>query len=423
MTRSKWVAVGSIAAVLCAAAGGYWYWTQSPQYALREIASAIQEHDRQRFERYVDVDAILNRGIDDYLELQVAKDAEANGEPSLGAQIGQGLVELMKPKLVETIKGQIDKLIEPTNGEPVNGDSPFAQVLRTAAVAEVNRDGQLTHVTIDAELEKYEVPLEIVLSMRKEDGRQRLFAIANLTEVVSTYEKAEHDWKAAQNASVRGRLAESLQAGGMSIDRSQGKWGRNRTMALTIPILNTADKDIAGWSGTVTLVRRATNETMLEVPLQANHSEFEPFTRQPMTWTVTVSPGNDIHEGLWDVQLEDAMIFLMPQAVEFDDGTKLELPHPEIGANPEAAFAMLNFGCAQFLQSSSPDSGIVAAIGYPTDGSRKDDEYRVVSKVLTTEGSERKTLPMSCAATFQDGSWSLVELKLGSETIVERTET
>lgn len=57
-------------AVLTLAAGGYAWYLQSPLYALSEMGQAMAVHDRERFERHVDVDALVGNAVSDYAETQ-----------------------------------------------------------------------------------------------------------------------------------------------------------------------------------------------------------------------------------------------------------------------------------------------------------------------------------------------------------------
>ena len=63
--------IAVVIVALGVASGGYWYfghYTKTPAYSLRMIQEAIQAHDQKQFERYVDVDSIVDNASDALLE-------------------------------------------------------------------------------------------------------------------------------------------------------------------------------------------------------------------------------------------------------------------------------------------------------------------------------------------------------------------
>ena len=43
----------------CCVSGGYWWWTTTPQYSMDQVKQAIKGHDLKKFDKYVDVDALV----------------------------------------------------------------------------------------------------------------------------------------------------------------------------------------------------------------------------------------------------------------------------------------------------------------------------------------------------------------------------
>ena len=63
--------IAVVIVALGVASGGYWYfghYTKTPAYSLRMIQEAIQAHDQKQFERYVDVDSVVDNASDALLE-------------------------------------------------------------------------------------------------------------------------------------------------------------------------------------------------------------------------------------------------------------------------------------------------------------------------------------------------------------------
>jgi len=117
---SKKLLTISIVAILSLGSSALLYrnLTRTPRYALFRIGKAIRDHDLETFEKYVDLDEIVDSLFDDVL----AKSREELEEPAdewekLGYDLGQGLLELMKPRLKEVLREGVRDAIEEGFGE------------------------------------------------------------------------------------------------------------------------------------------------------------------------------------------------------------------------------------------------------------------------------------------------------------------
>jgi len=87
----------------------YWYWTTTPTYALSQIVGAVKNKDSETFEKYVDVESIAYRAIDDVLH-GPARESGMFG--NFDSMIGVGIIGLFKPEIAEIAKTQVLKFIE-----------------------------------------------------------------------------------------------------------------------------------------------------------------------------------------------------------------------------------------------------------------------------------------------------------------------
>lgn len=87
----------------------YWYWTTTPTYALSQIVGAVKNKDTETFEKYVDIESIAERAIDDVLH---GKARESGMFGSMDNMIGVGIIGLFKPEIAEIAKTQVLKFIE-----------------------------------------------------------------------------------------------------------------------------------------------------------------------------------------------------------------------------------------------------------------------------------------------------------------------
>lgn len=108
----------------------YWYWTTTPTYALSQIVGAVKNKDTETFEKYVDIESIAYRAIDDVLH-GPARESGMFG--NFDSMIGVGIIGLFKPEIAEIAKTQTLKFIE--SGTLVNA---MQEAQKNAANASAN---------------------------------------------------------------------------------------------------------------------------------------------------------------------------------------------------------------------------------------------------------------------------------------------
>lgn len=97
------LAFGFIACVALVFVGFEYWWRGTPPYSVKQIGKAVQTHDLQLFRKHVDLRSVGNRMIDD------AMSQKKQGESTA---LGQGLVEILRPRIVEAFESQIERFVE-----------------------------------------------------------------------------------------------------------------------------------------------------------------------------------------------------------------------------------------------------------------------------------------------------------------------
>lgn len=101
----------------------YWYWTTTPSYAVQQIVNSVRSHDVETFTRYVDLDTMGERALDEIIH-GPAKDSGLFG--NFDSFIGMGIVSLFKTEIVEMFKSEVCKLVRGdslTSFVPQNSDA------------------------------------------------------------------------------------------------------------------------------------------------------------------------------------------------------------------------------------------------------------------------------------------------------------
>jgi len=197
--RLKFLAVGAALGfmlILAIAGGWYWYYIRSPKYSLFQARDAIQEHDLINFQKYVDEDSLTTQAVDDVVATMLET---ANRSQSPGSSLANGLIELMKPRFVSTLKTQIDSAVEtgeiekPGSGDRVTGApfsmSPFwpgtqKNAPSFTAVEVVGTSGKISLVRVQLTIPNRTEPLTVDFKLRQRAGYWQVVNIANLRALI-----------------------------------------------------------------------------------------------------------------------------------------------------------------------------------------------------------------------------------------------
>lgn len=223
----KWpsLKIGILLAVLVMGGVGYIaydYWTKTPQYALQQITTAYQSHDYPLLARYVDLDTLILRTVDTFIE-SAFESTSARQEASWAANLTKGITELLKPQMTSWIKERLAKAIETGDfaamGKGAPSDKPFAEDLENSIagrqfdalrLAKIEHDGKLAFAHIRWEDKGEEET--VVLKLRQvEDGHWQVIDIANLHDLLVKPRAKKEPKKSQQSVSVHSEERAAVQ--------------------------------------------------------------------------------------------------------------------------------------------------------------------------------------------------------------------
>ncbi|MCL2888434.1 MAG: DUF2939 domain-containing protein [Elusimicrobia bacterium] len=217
MKKIMIIAAVLVAAAAVIAAGAYMYWKASPQYSLLQAARAVQNHDKAAFEKYVDVGGVLDGFISGAMKYSVQT---APPEDAQKMQLAMGFMTMLKPSIIEMMKGEILKSVESgnfgqgdKNASPKNPGMPdmtggLASAQPNAMnslknfkkdnIQYVKKEGNTARVGLKIDGVKDITVVELL--MRKQDGYWQVFGIGNLDDFfkLAAEEKAKADADAPQ---------------------------------------------------------------------------------------------------------------------------------------------------------------------------------------------------------------------------------
>ena len=207
-SNQKKIGIAIIAAIICAAAFYFMYWTKTPTYSLGIIRDSIQKHDVTTFEKHVDMDTLYNKGFDDAcVALDKMDGANLMSNPLLAGfiqTVKPAVVSELKTKTISIVKGEEDT--QPAQ-KPANNADKMALTIKNqtgmnsstfksaSVISQENNEATVSITLYNSQIEK---DFELKVKMSKlDDGTWKVKEVTNLV-----------DFLVDIDASARAKLAE-----------------------------------------------------------------------------------------------------------------------------------------------------------------------------------------------------------------------
>lgn len=221
------------AAVALVIVGGGVYawreWCHSPTYSLKAVAAAVEHRDRYDFEKYVDIDTVLQSVIADA--------AEGN---ALASAMGGAVMTQLKPQVIKAIEDGA-----------VPTDSQFGQGIQKTLGGQlppIDRQGRNAYFSIPVTT-KRGAPFALKIHMTQvPDGYWRIDRLANVKELRSVEDQEEKVRKAAIAKANEEKISKLHVAAKLHTSIAEGWTKKNR---FQIRFENKGDTAIAGFAGRI----------------------------------------------------------------------------------------------------------------------------------------------------------------------------
>jgi hypothetical protein len=103
----KWLFIVIIFSIVLISAFCCWQIMTSPQYSLKQIEKAIPEHDIVTFDKYVDLDEVVDSIIKQAWTYYSSSESPTSKWIEIRNEIGESIVSVIKPNLKEVIKEEV----------------------------------------------------------------------------------------------------------------------------------------------------------------------------------------------------------------------------------------------------------------------------------------------------------------------------
>mgnify|MGYP005753533845 FL=1 len=109
--KKRLIALG-VVLVLLAAVGGYWYvdiYTKTPEYTLKMVQEAVSDHNKEKLDKYVAVDHLLDTASDDMLDGLIQAMVPATGDTR---EAVSNLSRMFKTPVVTSLRTAVMNYVE-----------------------------------------------------------------------------------------------------------------------------------------------------------------------------------------------------------------------------------------------------------------------------------------------------------------------
>lgn len=298
-----------------AAISGYMYWLQTPQYSLIQIQDALKNKDIYAFQQYVDIDGIINRGVDVYVVHGM------KGEDSgFGQAFAVGMVEMMKPNLIARAKSEVIGFVESKSS--VNNS--MRQKYDEGGVAidyDIRKQGNIAFLIIDIKNLETNKSMTAEFKLRKVGDYWRVIEFSNLNDILIVMEEEEKEKIAEANKAISPRLEIVQFTRAEKRNFRKSKWS-SEDMKLKVYLTNNGQENMKKLDVELDVLYPS-GEIVKTISLAI--SELGAGTSAEFSWVIDLNQFNDADEKM--KKLNDGEIYFNARVTSFktDSGETVAL--------------------------------------------------------------------------------------------------
>jgi len=339
MTKTKGIAVTVAILLIGGSAFAYWHWTRTPTYSLLQIKKAVETHDVTKFEKHVDIEGVSSRLIDDMMSDTLKETQSESDIGSFGTALGMGLVQLMKPRLVQAVREQAVRLVEKgafgsstpgTKEDDSKGlnlhaisDQIGADENSFKGINHIKKQGKIALVGLGFKNPKLDADLVLELKLRDMGGYWQLAEFANVAELLHEIKSLEAAQLAEVNDPIRLKMSQTLLVEhARKVNRSD-KWKISKNVDLEISVRNTSTREVTAFSGTVRVLDLA-GKLVKKINIR-NQDSIAPSKTDEGVWSVDVKMFVASDNRLYDLPSKQAHIEVAFRRIVFGDGSELKV--------------------------------------------------------------------------------------------------
>ena len=327
--KKLFIAVVLLVALALGGFAGYRHYKSTPRYAISQIRAAVSNHDPALFRQYVDLESVLDRGVENVLA--------AKGEQNWATEIVRGMAISLKPRLVAELQKRIESWVEtgqvpPGGSGPVNAaaNAVIDQItqLLFIKVADVKQAKKNFLVKVKVRHQLYDCELEPELLMQQDPtGQLRLVEIDNLGDLLNQLLIGEMAWKEKQNEAARKKIEAILRISGVTKSTREELLGLRRKIVVSANARNDSDQAITRIEVLLTATTLAAPQKTKKWPVVFEQVIPDGKT-ETLSWEMTVNPFHADEMAIYKASADGLSLTFEVNSVTLKDGKRIEIPYP-----------------------------------------------------------------------------------------------
>jgi len=330
----------TIAIVVTAVVGGiiYWQYTRTPKYSLWQAKKAIEQHDLASFEKYVDVEGVVNSLIDQILEISTEETKPQDEWEQLGETIGEGLIMLLKPQLTKILKQQIAEYVETGKFEEEKKgreseelEISLSELWNKAGgrksvfrgISYVTKEGKIAYVGLEFFQEKYDTSLILDLKMRDRGGYWQVAELINFLEFMRKLDDLETRRIAELNKPIIEVIKRTLVLESVQKYTTSDSWGFDKKVLFRLKFKNIGQKEIDEYKAI--LICKTLDGKVLKTLSITDSDNISPGQTGGGVWSKDVNMFIANDNTLYEAPQSNLDISVEIQYIKFIDGSELKL--------------------------------------------------------------------------------------------------
>lgn len=211
-----------IIAALAGAAFYFLYFIRTPAYALNQARLAVQQHDTEKFQRYVDLQSVMDNAFEDTIKAE----SKITNADLFSNPFALGILHMLKPSVVELMKQEALNKIAAKPKQEEKAVDPVPDAMRRNIERHIPldkftfKDLKLTkHAAAEATaalvLHNKNLNKDFIVNLQmlnNENGDWQIKKVDNLAELIIQLEAAKQAKQAAENQEVIDRLNKAVSA-------------------------------------------------------------------------------------------------------------------------------------------------------------------------------------------------------------------
>jgi len=252
MKNKKYIIIAVLLLVIGVVSFIYFEHLSSPEYSIKQISKSLKNHDIVKFKKFVDIKNLTNELLDKYISENLNNNSATTYAGQIGEKVGSGLVQLMRSRLEEQYRREIQKFVEEGsfNSSEVNEKNALSfplivnKIMNFKSVKSVVKEGKIANVNIEFESSRYDTVLNLNVQMRDKGFYWQLFNISNYLELIKSIIRLETNRTTKLNEVVLNKFGDIVKVSEIKKRRKLDKYLKLYVNEYYIEFKNISNKEI-----------------------------------------------------------------------------------------------------------------------------------------------------------------------------------